>query len=187
MSTKEKIGPVFPGPGDIPANLLTGLPFIQTRYLCGGRLRHWQGPMQDVSSPVWIQEEDGLTPFHLGRYPLLTESEALQALEAAVSAYDHGRGQWPTMNVAERIHHMEQFAYRMLEKKDIVVHLLMWEVGKSLQDSTKEFDRTIAYINQTLAALKDLDRASSRFVIDEGKAFAYQWEERVLATGPGED
>jgi glyceraldehyde-3-phosphate dehydrogenase (NADP+) len=44
----------------------------------------------------------------------------------------------------------------------------MWEVGKSLQDSEKEFDRTIKYINDTLAALKDLDRISSRFTIEEG-------------------
>ena len=74
----------------------------------------------------------------------------------------------PTMSVAERIHHMEQFAFRMLEKKEMVIRLLMWEVGKSLQDSTKEFDRTITYINATLAALKDLDRASSRFTIEDG-------------------
>jgi acyl-CoA reductase-like NAD-dependent aldehyde dehydrogenase len=44
----------------------------------------------------------------------------------------------------------------------------MWEVGKSLQDSKKEFDRTIKYINDNLAALKDLDRISSRFTIEEG-------------------
>ena len=70
--------------------------------------------------------------------------------------------------MADRIHHMEQFVFRMIEVKEQVVRLLMWEVGKSLQDSTKEFDRTVKYINDTLAALKDLDRASSRFVIEEG-------------------
>jgi glyceraldehyde-3-phosphate dehydrogenase (NADP+) len=44
----------------------------------------------------------------------------------------------------------------------------MWEVGKSLKDSIKEFDRTIVYINDTVDALKDLDRVSSRFTIEEG-------------------
>jgi glyceraldehyde-3-phosphate dehydrogenase (NADP+) len=44
----------------------------------------------------------------------------------------------------------------------------MWEVGKSLTDSEKEFDRTVEYIRATAEALKDLDRASSRFVIEQG-------------------
>jgi glyceraldehyde-3-phosphate dehydrogenase (NADP+) len=44
----------------------------------------------------------------------------------------------------------------------------MWEIGKSLADSTKEFDRTVDYINMTIDALKDVDRQSSRFEIAEG-------------------
>jgi glyceraldehyde-3-phosphate dehydrogenase (NADP+) len=168
MGIKEKISTIFPKSGEIPPDLKKGLPFTQDGYLCAGALHRWQGPMQDVSSPIWVQEAGAPAPHHIGSYPLLTETEALQALDAAVGAYDHGRGQWPTMSVAERIHHMEQFVFRMLEKKEMVIRLLMWEVGKSLQDSTKEFDRTITYINATLAALKDLDRASSRFTIEDG-------------------
>ena len=168
MGIKEKISAIFPKSGEIPPDLIKDLPFTQDGYLCAGALHRWQGPMQDVSSPIWVQEAGAPAPHHIGSYPLLTETEALRALDAAVAAYDHGRGQWPTMSVAERIHHMEQFAFRMLEKKEMVIRLLMWEVGKSLQDSTKEFDRTITYINATLAALKDLDRASSRFTIEDG-------------------
>jgi glyceraldehyde-3-phosphate dehydrogenase (NADP+) len=168
MGIKEKISTIFPKSGEIPPDLIKGLPFTQDGYLCAGALHRWQGPMQDVSSPIWVQEAGAPAPHHIGSYPLLTETEALRALDAAVAAYDHGRGQWPTMSVAERIHHMEQFVFRMLEKKEMVIRLLMWEVGKSLQDSTKEFDRTITYINATLAALKDLDRASSRFTIEDG-------------------
>jgi len=44
----------------------------------------------------------------------------------------------------------------------------MWEIGKSLADSEKEFDRTIIYIEDTIEALKNLDRTSSRFEIEEG-------------------
>lgn len=46
--------------------------------------------------------------------------------------------------------------------------LLMWEIGKTLADAEKEFDRTVDYIRQTIDALKDLDRVSSRFVIEQG-------------------
>ncbi|GAC1471862.1 MAG: NADP-dependent glyceraldehyde-3-phosphate dehydrogenase [Chamaesiphon sp.] len=56
----------------------------------------------------------------------------------------------------------------MKEKKQEVVNLLMWEICKSFTESEKEFDRTIAYIEDTIDALKNLDRTNSRFVIEQG-------------------
>ena len=159
---------LFPRTTGIPQTLLKDIPCIQTGYLVNGEIQFWDGPRQEVLSPVWVANDNGPKPFPIGEYPLLTEVQALQALDAAVAAYDHGRGLWPTLSVAERIDHMQRFVFRMIEAKDRVVRFLMWEVGKSLQDSEKEFDRTIKYINDTLAALKDLDRISSRFTIEEG-------------------
>ncbi len=168
MMLIDKIQHIFPRATEIPETLLNDIPCIQKGYLVNGEIRIWDGPRQEVRSPVWVAGEAGPEPFFVGEYPLLTEAEAFQALDAAVAAYDHGRGVWPTLSVAERIDHMQRFVFRMLEAKDRVVRFLMWEVGKSLQDSEKEFDRTIQYINDTLAALKDLDRISSRFTIEEG-------------------
>jgi glyceraldehyde-3-phosphate dehydrogenase (NADP+) len=159
---------LFPRSVDIPEALLKDIPCIQTGYLINGEIRVWDGPRQEVLSPVWMADESGPRPFFIGEYPLLTEVEAFGALDAAVAAYDHGRGVWPTLSVAGRIDHMQRFVFRMIEVKDQVVRFLMWEIGKSYQDSEKEFDRTIKYINDTLAALKDLDRISSRFTIEEG-------------------
>ena len=168
MEIAERVNKIFPRNDEIPVELWTELPLTQEGYLADGRIYRWTGPMQKVYSPVYLCNKSEPAPVRIGAYPLLTESESLQALEAAVAAYDHGRGAWPTMSVAERILHMEQFVFRMIEQKDRVVCLLMWEVGKSLKDSAKEFDRTVTYINETLAALKDLDRVSSRFVFEEG-------------------
>jgi len=56
----------------------------------------------------------------------------------------------------------------MKEVRAEVVKLLMWEIGKSLTDSEKEFDRTVDYIKDTINALKELDRASSKFVTEQG-------------------
>jgi glyceraldehyde-3-phosphate dehydrogenase (NADP+) len=168
MSLIDRIESVFPRISDIPDGLLQDIPIAQTGYLINGEIRQWNGPVQQVLSPVWGVIDGAPKPFPIGAYPLLSEKEALQALEAATSAYDHGRGMWPTLSVAERIQHMERFVFQMLERKARIVQLLMWEVGKSLKDSTKEFDRTILYINDTIGALKDLDRNSSRFVIEEG-------------------
>jgi glyceraldehyde-3-phosphate dehydrogenase (NADP+) len=168
MMVMKNVQHLFPRTTDIPQTLLKGIPCIQTGYLVNGEIWVWNGPRQEVLSPVWMADDTDPKPFFIGEYPLLTEVEALQALDAAVATYDHGRGLWPTLSVAERIDHMERFVFRMIEEKDRVVRFLMWEVGKSLQDSEKEFVRTIQYIDDTLAALKDLDRISSRFTIEEG-------------------
>ena len=55
----------------------------------------------------------------------------------------------------------------MREQRTAVVKLLMWEIGKNLKDSEKEFDRTCEYIVDTINALKDLDRRSSRFELEQ--------------------
>ncbi len=167
MALPERIYSVFPKSSDIPPGLLDGIPFNQTTYLVNGDIRHWEGPLQQVLSPVRISSGKATEPVPVGAYPLLTEEESVQALDAAASAYDHGRGPWPTMSIAERIDHMEQFVFQMMERKNRVVQLLMWEIGKTMKDSIKEFDRTVLYINDTISALKDLDRASSRFSIEE--------------------
>ena len=168
MTLMKNIQHVFPRATDIPEAHLKDIPCIQTGYLVNGEIRVWDGPRQEVLSPVRVANDNGPKPFPIGEYPLLTEVQALQALDASVAAYDHGRGLWPTLSVAERIDHMQRFVFRMIEAKDLVVRFLMWEVGKSLQASLKEFDRTVQYINDSLAALKDLDRNSSRFTIEEG-------------------
>jgi glyceraldehyde-3-phosphate dehydrogenase (NADP+) len=117
---------------------------------------------------VRILGSGGLEPKILGRHPRLTPKEGMEALEAAVRAYDHGRGAWSILPVSARIERVEDFTYRMKEAKAEVVKLLMWEVGKSLEDSEREFDRTVVYIQDTIGALKELDRISSRFVIEQG-------------------
>ena len=48
-----------------------------------GEIRVWEGPRQEVLSPVWVAGDTGLKPFFIGEYPLLTEAEALQAIDAA--------------------------------------------------------------------------------------------------------
>lgn len=172
LETKQraetKILDVFPAEDSIPAEFQLPCPIHQTEYLINGELRHWDGPTQEAFSSIYVKTADGLAPKLIGSFPLLTEKESLEALDAAVAAYDNGRGHWPTMSVGGRIEHIQDFTYRMKEKKQEVVNLLMWEIGKSFQDSEKEFDRTIAYIEDTIDALKNLDRTNSRFVIEQG-------------------
>ena len=160
--------PIFPRTDEIPEKWRIAASIEQRHYLCDGELLEWTGPRREVTSPVCEAIDGAIRRKVVGSYPLLGEPQALEALDAACKAFDHGRGAWPTMSVEERIKHMQTFATRMQEKRDDVVRLLMWEIGKSLSDSEKEFDRTIDYIRQTIDALKDLDRISSRFVVEQG-------------------
>jgi len=159
---------LFPSAENIPETWRLGAPLEQRDYLVNGELKRWDGPLATVRSPVWLREGTEERQVLLGSAPLLDAETALTALDAAVQAYDKGRGAWPNMRVAERIQHVETFLARMREQRQGVVKLLMWEIGKNLKDSEKEFDRTCDYIVDTINALKDLDRRSSRFELEQG-------------------
>ncbi|KRW61868.1 NADP-dependent glyceraldehyde-3-phosphate dehydrogenase [Pseudomonas sp. TTU2014-080ASC] len=162
MST-GKLDKVFPRLEEIPEAFRVGSPVEQREYLVNGELLRWDGPLATVRSPVYLTGDAGDEQVILGSTPLLDAEAAMAALNAAVDAYDHGQGLWPNLRVAERIQHVETFLAKMREQRDTVVRLLMWEIGKSLKDSEKEFDRTCDYIVDTIESLKELDRQSSRF------------------------
>lgn len=159
---------LFPAGNDIPETHRIHLPIEQREYLINGELRTWRGSLNPVLSPVFIREGNSHTQKVIGSTPLLTSTEALEALDAAVKAYDLGHGLWPTLSVTDRISHIEKFLAQMREKRAEVVKLLMWEIGKPLKDSEKEFDRTCDYIVDTVKALKDLDRNSAKLVEEQG-------------------
>jgi hypothetical protein len=165
MSLPEIPRGIFPSENEIPAQFNIPEPIEQKEYLINGEIRQWGGEMREVRSPVCVRTAAGLQRKLVGYFPLLTQKESLEALDAAVAAYNHGRGAWPTMTVEGRIRCVEEFARRMKEKRAEVVNLLMWEIGKSHADSAREFDRTVEYILDTIDALKELDRTSSRFTI----------------------
>jgi glyceraldehyde-3-phosphate dehydrogenase (NADP+) len=137
-------------------------------YLVEGEVREWAGPLREISSPICRRTSTGLERTIIGHLPSMDGAAALAALDSACRAWDGGRGRWPTLSVAGRIAAVEAFVARMLETRDEVTNLLMWEIGKTLTDSRKEFDRTVEYIRETIHALKELDRANSRFSLDGG-------------------
>jgi glyceraldehyde-3-phosphate dehydrogenase (NADP+) len=159
---------LFPEEKSIPASVKLPSDNEQREYLVNGKMRTWAGDMNPVACPIFLKEGAAYKQRIIGSTPLLTSREALEALDAAVNAYDLGHGVWPMMTVADRIRHVEIFLEKMKEKRREVVNLLMWEIGKTQKDSEKEFDRTCDYIVDTISALKDLDRKSSNFVQEQG-------------------
>jgi glyceraldehyde-3-phosphate dehydrogenase (NADP+) len=159
---------LFPSASEIPKEYDLIKPIEQKEYLVNGELRQWTGKTQDVWSPIYVRTENGLEQKRIGSYPITDATDAMEVLYAGVKAYSNGRGEWPSMSVSQRIECVEKFTQKMIQKRDEVVKLLMWEIGKSLTDSQKEFDRTVQYIYDTIGALKDIDRTSSTFIIEEG-------------------
>ena len=133
----------------------------QNTYLDNGKLVNWNGKMDEVHSTISTSSE--YKPTLLGTVPHMDEPTALKVLNSAVKAYDKGKGQWPTMRVKDRIECMKSFVEHMQTKRTEVVKLLMWEIGKTLPDSEKEFDRTVQYIYDTIDDYKQLDRDSAKF------------------------
>ena len=170
MTFQEKLDHLITTKEAIPAEYALTELINQTTYLSDGEMIEWKGAKHEVFSPICIQTDKGIERVKIGSYPICTQNEAMIALEAASAAYNEGRGEWPTMSVAQRIHCVEQFIKKMLAQKQVVVKLIMWEIGKTYADSEKEFDRTVEYIYATIDALKDVDRDSSRFTIEQGIA-----------------
>lgn len=168
MTTNQDLLELFPVGQDMAEAGRMPEPFAHTGYLVDGQIIEWGGAMQRVDSPIGVRDGDGFLPVHIGTCPLLDEAAGRAAAEAARRAYRNGMGLWPTMDVAGRISHVERFMSRMIARRDEIVRLMMWEICKPLDECRTEFDRTVEYVRDTVDALKDLDRASSRFVIEKG-------------------
>ncbi len=141
----------------------------QSTYLVNGEMKKWKGETTPVYSSIHTVNGQGeYAPTLLGSIPRMQEKEAAEALEAATKAYGKGKGVWPTMKVSERVVAMETFVEIMKTKRDEVVKYLMWEIGKSLPDSQKEFDRTVEYIYDTIEDYKQMDRDSAKFQKHDG-------------------
>ncbi len=165
---EQQLRLAFPTKDEVPAGVRPDPSGYERLYLLDGKVRTWQGEVSEVRSPVCLRAGGKLERALIGHAPVMDVPAALAALEAAARAWDGGHGAWPTMSVSGRIEAIEKFLARMAPARDEIVRLLMWEIGKNLDDSRKEFDRTADYIRRTVDALKDLDRTSSRFALDSG-------------------
>lgn len=145
----------------IPQEFQINSLLTQDTYLLDGELKKWTGETSSVYST--ISSTDNYKPTLLGTIPFMGEKEAMEAVDAADIAYNNGQGLWPTMKVVDRIKCMDKFVTQMKATRSEVVKLLMWEIGKTLGDSEKEFDRTVEYIYDTIESYKELNSRSAHF------------------------
>jgi len=141
------------------------VPEINGRLLIGGKILSEGFEKKKVYSNSKLPDSklsDKGTAY-LGDTPHIDGTKFMEAVDAAREAWSKGQGPWPTARMEERVAAVAKFRDRMLEQREIVSRLLMWEIGKNWADAQSEFDRTIVYINDTIEEVKKLDRDSNRF------------------------
>ncbi len=178
MDAHSRLQSMFPRAGEVPLDAdFAALPAAAgpgsgpdrgTAYLVDGEVRRWTGERREVLSAVCMAKDGKLAQRPMGPAGVLSRAEALAALDGACRAWDRGRGSWPTMRVGGRAERLQAFAQGMRGVREESVRLLMWEIGKTRADAEKEFDRTVQYVVDTVEALKETDRAGSRFSSNAG-------------------
>jgi glyceraldehyde-3-phosphate dehydrogenase (NADP+) len=157
-------------PEDIPADLALASPVRCREFLLDGRLMPWTGATQEVRSPIFVPGDAGPERKLIGFCPAQGAEAGEQALEAACAAWDQGLGQWPNLPPEARLECVADFCRRMAARRDEVVRLMVWEICKSRRESEQEFDRTIEYMEDTLAELRRMLADPARCVRAAGLA-----------------
>ena len=146
-------------------------PFVDagTNIFLGGEIKPWNNA-DEVTSPIFDEATGKRTI--IGSIPRMTSKEAEEAVKYAEEAWNGGQGEWPQMTPQQRIDVLERVVKGLKEKRDEIVKTLMWEICKTASDATSEFDRTMKFVESTIAAFKkmDLDSMSKWSVV--GGVFA---------------
>lgn len=158
MKNKNEI---FPLESQIPQAV--EIPKIQGRILVGGKIIDSGFASKPILSPCTVRNSKGDLVFpEIGSTPQVTSEVFMKAVSAAQKAWESGRGEWPSARMETRVLAITAFKDLLLQKRDLICRLLMWEIAKTWPDAQGEFDRTISYINDTIEAAKQLDRDCSR-------------------------
>ena len=131
-------------------------------YLIGGQVLTWKGPNAPVYSPIGkssLKDQDGV---YLGAVAQLGPEEAIRALSSARIAYRDGAGRWPLMTASQRISALECFLEMLRELEEPFVRMEMWEIAKPYSACRDEFERTIKYIEDSIAYLESNLNSSAR-------------------------
>lgn len=167
MSTR--LADLFPTAAELPAHLPPPDDDTGLLQLVDGRLAAWDGESTRIRSAVCVRGADGsLTQLDLGPAAAASSELAREAVGAAAREWRGGRGAWPTARVEERIACVEAFARRARTLREQVALALMWEVGKPWADSLVEVDRTLDYIADTVAMLRQVEHDAAGLVAASG-------------------
>jgi len=90
-----------------------------------------------------------------------TQSETV--LQNALKGWSNGQGTWTQMSLSDRIKHIRAFVAELMNKREEIVRVLMWEIGKNYPDAKSEFDRTISFIEKTIDVIESESATSEDY------------------------
>merc|ERR1712139_759660 len=83
-----------------------GKPFVDgNKIFVNGQISAWTGSTVDVTSPI-VDSSTGQRAV-IGKMAQMEQEDALDAVESARLAWNHGQGIWPQMSANERLIAME--------------------------------------------------------------------------------
>eukprot|EP01041_Mallomonas_annulata_P005646 gene5646-11387_t len=138
-------------------------------YVNGGNIlldgdeKLWLGNMQalclDITSP--ITDISTGKRIVIGRMALMDESTVLAITENAKVAWKNGNGLWPKMSAENRISIIQKLVEELKKKREEIIEILMWEICKNSDDAASEFDRTMGFIEASIDAYREMNKAGS--------------------------
>ena len=125
-------------------------PYVHPRVMMGGKVTDLSEDSKEYNlSPVYSCTKD-----LIGMMPQFTTEQSFKVLEHAKSGWDNGKGQWSQLSLSERIAAVEKFIVELQKKRTDIVKMLMYEIGKNYNDACSEFDRTIIFIQESIAFIR---------------------------------
>lgn len=135
-------------------------PFINgNKVFIDGKISKFHGDISPVTSPIIDEKTHERTI--IGNMAQMTKQDTIKVIESSTKAWNSGLGEWPQMSPNERIQAIENVIISLKEKRSEIIHLLMWEICKSLRDATTEFDRTIEFMEGTIDAYRNMNSGNT--------------------------
>jgi len=125
----------------------------------GGIIREYGGKVEDVTSPILTSPKGERVV--IGKLAQMNSADVAEVLNSAKTAWAKGRGIWPQMSAKQRIESLEKVVVSLKEIRSEIIKVLMWEICKNADDAAAEFDRTMTFIDATIAALRESDKNGS--------------------------
>lgn len=125
----------------------------------------WDGPLQNVTSPILDANGNRMI---IGRMAQMDQNESMKVAAAAKAAWNNGQGTWPQMSMHDRIWAIQRLVGALKEQREHIINTLMWEICKTKDDATAEFDRTMHYIDATIQGIVDLEKQEGDYRMASG-------------------
>ena len=135
-------------------------PFVDGSVrFAGGKVVAHEGVSEPVTSPIVDETSQQRTV--IGSMAQMTAEDALEVLDEARRAWLGGQGEWPQLSAQQRISALQAALAAVRARREEIVQALVWEICKSIEDAAAEFDRTMAFVDATIAAFRAMDASGA--------------------------